>query len=173
MPLSAASSAAATADAGAYDFGEFAVPEAGGEYVAIDLSRDLMAIASRLVSKQEPDVAALIAGLQRVRVHVIGVDEANRADLVRRVAEARTALAGAGWLRVVTVRESNEDVDIYVKTRGAELIDGVVVTVLGHDDEAVFINVVGNIKPEQIALLGERFGIDPLKDVGRRTSRGG
>jgi len=37
--------------------------------------------------------------------------------------------------------------------------------------EAVLINIVGNIKPERIALIGERFNIEPLKKIGRAIEK--
>jgi hypothetical protein len=35
----------------------------------------------------------------------------------------------------------------------------------------VFVNVVGDIKPEQLAMLGEKFHIDPLKEIGNTTQK--
>ena len=41
------------------------------------------------------------------------------------------------------------------------------VTVLdGNKQEAVVVNVVGDIKPEQLAALGEAMNIEPLKKAG-------
>ena len=35
----------------------------------------------------------------------------------------------------------------------------------------MFVNVVGDIKPEQLALLGEKLHIDPLKKIGKVTHK--
>jgi hypothetical protein len=157
------------AEAGEYDFGEFVPPQNSGEFVEVNLTRDLIAIAGKLVAKQEPDVSALLAGLHGVRVHVIGVDDANRTTLTKRIVDARADLTKRGWQHTVSVREKDQAVDVFVKTHGDETIDGIVVTVLGDKEQAVFVNVVGNIKPEQLAMLGERFGIDPLKHIRAET----
>lgn len=162
-------SSASAAHSGEYDFGAFSAPSGGGQFVEVDVPRNLIALASHFVGSDEPEIAALLGGLQRVRVHVIGVNDGNRADLSARVERSRDELTKAGWQRVVTVRERKESVNVFVKTSADEVIDGVVVTVLNDDDEAVFVNIVGNIKPEQILTLGQRFGIDPLKEIGRHT----
>jgi hypothetical protein len=70
-------------------------------------------------------------------------------------------------MQIVTVREQpkGDDVQIYTKTRGEEAIEGLVVTVISGRNEVVLVNIVGDIKPEQIATLAERFNIDPLKKI--------
>jgi hypothetical protein len=40
-----------------------------------------------------------------------------------------------------------------------------VVTVIDGKKEAVLVNVVGNIQPEKLATLGERFDIEPLRKL--------
>ena len=67
----------------------------------------------------------------------------------------------------MNVREqpNGDDVQIYAKMRGEEAIEGLVVTVIEGNHEVVLVNIVGDIKPEQIATLAERFNIDPLKKV--------
>ena len=44
-------------------------------------------------------------------------------------------------------------------------------TVIESNREAVFINIVGNIKPEKIAVIGERFNIEPLKKIGQAVEK--
>jgi hypothetical protein len=68
---------------------------------------------------------------------------------------------------MVTVREKNDgdNVDIHVKQRGEEAIDGLVVTVIDKKGEAVFVNIVGNINADQIAKIADKFDIEPLKEI--------
>lgn len=110
-------------------------------------------------------MADLLRGLKHIRVNVIGLDEGNRADLEGRVKEIRAQLDGQGWERVVTVQSAREDVGIYLKTRSDEAVEGLVVTAIDGGKEAVLVNVVGDIRPEKLALLGEKFGIDPIRKV--------
>src|SRR5205814_5022823 len=109
----------------------------------------------------------LLRGRHLIRVNVIGLDNDNRADMQKRVKTIREELNAKGWERVVVAQQRDEDVGVYLKTRGAEAVEGLVVTVLDGKREVVLINIVGDIRPEKIALIGERFNIEPLKKVGR------
>jgi hypothetical protein len=156
---------------GQVDFGSFTPPKDGGQFVEVNLSSSLIGMAAKLVEKQEPQVAELLKGLEGVRVNVIGVNDDNRADLEARIEKIRKELDLKGWERVVKVQEQKQDVGVYLKTEKKDTVQGLVVVVKDGDKQAVFVNIVGNIRPEQISMLGERFDIDPLKEIGHRTGK--
>lgn len=156
---------------GMVDFGKFSPPASGGQFVEVNLRENLIAMAARLTEGQEPEVGKLLRGLKAVRVNVIGLDDANRQEVSQRIQTIRTQLASAGWERVVTAQQKDEDVSVFIKLRGSEAIEGVAVTVLQGNSEAVLVNVVGDIKPEQLATLGERFDIEPLKKIGTTVKK--
>ncbi|MGO8696649.1 MAG: DUF4252 domain-containing protein [Limisphaerales bacterium] len=150
---------------GQVDFGSFSPPKGGGQFVEVNVPNNVIILASRLVEKEQPDVAKLLNGLKQVTVNVIGLDDENRAELQKRAQSIRTDLAGKGWERIVTVQEKDQDVSVYLKMADSA-IQGLVAVVLDGKQDAVFANVVGDIKPEQLAMLGEKFHIDPLKKIG-------
>jgi hypothetical protein len=39
-------------------------------------------------------------------------------------------------------------------------------------NQVVLVNVVGNIQPEKLAVVGERFNLDPLKHIPGRPKDG-
>lgn len=165
--------AARATDAGFVDLGKFK-PAAGCEFVEVNIGTPMLKFASLFMGHDDPEAAALIKSLKHVRVNVIGLDDSNRADTTARVEKVRAELEAQGWSRMVTVREKGdtEDVAIFVKTRDDEAIDGVVVTVIdAAKGEAVFVNVVGNIKPEQLASLGRGLHINHL-DCKVTTGKG-
>jgi hypothetical protein len=157
---------AAEPSPGYVDFGKFPPSSAGGEFVEVHIKNNLISMVARLAEKSEPEVAELLRGLQLVRVNVIGLDDSNRADMEKRVKNIRSELDSHGWERVVTAQKKDEDVGVYLKTRGQEAVEGLVVTVIEGNHEAVLINIVGDIKPEKIAVIGEKFNIEPLKKIG-------
>lgn len=157
---------AETLQPGQVDFGQFSPPASGGDFVEVNVNSSLISMVSRLVPKDQPEVAQLISGLHLIRVNVIGLDDQNRADLEKRVKKVRADLDSQGWERVVTALKDGKDASIFIKTQGTNSVAGLAIVVMEANKQAVFINIVGNIRPEQIAEVGERLHIDQLKKFG-------
>jgi hypothetical protein len=157
---------AAETDPGYVDIGQL-VPAAKGEFVEVNLSPGLLKFAAKIASKQEPEAAALIANLKRVRVNVVSLDDSNRASTVEQFEGIRRKLEAQGWTQMVTVRERDggDNVTVHAKQKGDDVIEGLVVTVIDGKGEAVFVNIVGTISADQIATIAEQFDIEPLRHV--------
>jgi hypothetical protein len=156
---------------GQVDYGKFAPSTEGSDFVEVNLSGSLISLAARIVEKEEPEVARLLNNVKLVRVNVIGLNEGNRADLKKRVEKIRKELDATGWERTVVAQKEEQDVGVYLKTQGTDTVQGVFVLVTEADRQAVFVNVVGDIKPDQLALLGDKLNIDPLKHIGKATRK--
>lgn len=156
----------AETDNGYVDIGQL-MPGADGKFVEVNLSSGLLKFAARIADKQEPDAAELLRNLKRVRVNVVSMDDSNRKETVAQIEAVRRKLEGKGWTQMVTVRENDagSNVDVHVKQTSDEVIEGLVVTVIGDRGEAVFVNIVGNINADQIATVAENLNIEPLKHV--------
>ena len=167
----AASLAADTLPPGQVDFGTFSPPGGGGEFVEVNVTSSVIGLAAKFVEKDQPDVAQVLKGLQLVHVHVIGLNDGNRADLMGRVEKIRKDLEGRGWEKIVMAQQREQNVGVYLKTRDKDTVQGLVVVAMDGNNAAVFVNVVGDIKPEQLSMLGERLHIDPLKKLGQPESK--
>ena len=157
--------ASAETSPGFLEFGKI-MPAKNGEFVEIDLDESLLGLAAQFAEGQEKEAAQILRGLKQVRVHVIGLDEENRSSVLERVSEVRAELAKEGWKRVAVVKDpKGADVAIFARTRGGNSIQGLAITVVDEGKQAVIVNIVGEIKPEQITALGNRFNIEPLKKI--------
>jgi hypothetical protein len=93
----------------------------------------------------DPETAALLRGLKgmRIRIYEVQGDEQRVFD---RIDESRRRLERDGWDKLVTVNDGDENVLVMIKTNNTK-ISGM--TVLTADrDEAVFVNMIGDIQPE-------------------------
>ena len=175
IALSLATVGVQAATTGYVDIGKFK-PTEGCQFVEVNLHAPLLKFASMFVDKEEPEVAALSRTIKHVRVNVVGYDETTRAETTDRVEGVRRELETQGWTQMVTVKESGnaENVAVFVKMAEDDSIDGLVVTVIdGNKREVVFVNLVGNIQPEQIATIGKRLNIDPLAKMTMTLDRKG
>jgi hypothetical protein len=154
---------------GYVDFGKFTA-EKGETFVEVNVPASLIKFAAKIAGKQEPEAAEFLANIKHVRVNVFGVTDSNREDTLTRMNTVRAELAGKGWERVVTAQERGEDVAVFTKLDANETIEGLVVTVMSRKGEAVFVNVVGKIDPDQVAKLAENLDIEPLRKVKVRVS---
>lgn len=172
--LSAAVAANASAEnlpPGQVDFGTFTPPTSGGQFVEVNVTGSLISMAAHFIEKNEPEVAKVLNGLQLVHVNVIGVNDENKADLESKAQKIRKQLEGKGWERIVMAQQQEQNVAVYLKTENKDTVQGVVVTVMDGSKQAVFVNVVGNIKPEQLSMIGDRLDIEPLKKLGHKTEK--
>jgi Domain of unknown function (DUF4252) len=152
---------------GQVDFGKFTPPGDDGQFVEIQINSNLLSLAAQVIEKQQPEAAKLLRSVQLVHVNVVGLTDENRAELTKRVRQIRHDLDARGWdHNVVAQGKDGQDVGIYTKTRGGEALAGLAITVIDAKDQVVLINIVGDIRPEQVAALGEKLDIEPLKNVG-------
>jgi len=147
------------------DLGKLPMSVKGKEYVEVNIKNNLISMACKLVEKDEPHVATVLRGLKNIRVNVVGLDDSNRETVENKLRGIREEMEKKGWERVVAVQSKDEDIGVYMKIRGEDAVEGLVVTVLNHNKEAVLVNIEGDIRPEQLATVGQRFHIEPLKKI--------
>jgi len=163
--VSAASRADLQAHPGYVDLGEFAPAVSGGEFVEVNLGKALIRFAATVAAKEEPELAELLAGIEAVRVNVVTLDESNRDAIQERAGEIARTLAERGWERAVRVQDAGENVHIYARTAEDGAIQGLTIVVAEEKGEAVFVNIVGHILPDQVATVAESLDIEPLRHL--------
>lgn len=120
---------------------------------------ELVAEASRY---EDPELANLLRKLKAIQVRGYEVSLNDFRSVEDRMSTLARSLESQGWDTVVKVREDDERVNMYTRIQNG-VIAGMMVMVLSEDDESYFVNIVGEISPEQIGRIGNRFDIDPLR----------
>lgn len=132
--------------------GNFPFEELGlfkGERVSVDVNLQgaMIRLAAALLDTEEPELAELIKGIERIRAQVIESGLEDPSGVRGRMAEGVKWLEERGWSRTFKMSEDDEEVHVYVRDQGDVLVG---ITVLAFEgDEATAVNIVGTIDPEK------------------------
>ncbi|MDH3215636.1 MAG: DUF4252 domain-containing protein [Candidatus Krumholzibacteria bacterium] len=156
---------------GYVDFGELSIFEKVEPKVEVFIKGPLLKLCREAVKNEEPDLASALDNVKLIRVHVFPMEDAYADDLAKSTKKLAAKLEKKGWEIAVRVREENENVYVYMLPGKNEDIDGLVVMVVEDDQQAVFVNIVGTIDPEQIGRLSRSIDIEGLEmlDIESKT----
>jgi hypothetical protein len=128
----------------------------------INLDQSMLNLAAAFLSDNDADQAAakrIIAGLKGVFVRVYefaSADDYSQADLD----PLRRQLTSSGWSQIVNSVGGDETAGVWLRQENGAA-SGLAVIVTEHD-EVTLVNLVGTIKPEDLAALGGQFGIPKI-----------
>lgn len=123
---------------------------------------ELVAEASRY---EDPELANLLKKLRAIQVRGYEVSPGDFRAVEDRMSSLARSLESEGWDTVVKVREDDERVNMFTRIEDGAIAGMMVMVISEADDESYFVNIVGEISPEQIGRIGRRFDIDPLQDT--------
>lgn len=149
--------------AGYVDFEELGLVNEFEPSIEVFLRGPLLKLAREAVKHDEPDLASALDNIKLIRVNVFDLDEIDgfdTKDLLQKTKTLATNLEKQGWEIAIRVRERHEHIYVYLLPGKNEDIDGLVVMVIEDDDQAVFVNIVGTIDPEQIGRIGHSIHIN-------------
>lgn len=135
----------------------------GTPKVEINLNTNLMKMIGGFAdTADEPEMANILANLESIKVRVYDLNGKTKkaSSTINRVSKD---LKRNNWETLVTVNnnEDNQKVRVFSKST-KKVIDGVVVMVVSPEKdggEAVFINIIGEIDPDNIAKVTESLDI--------------
>jgi hypothetical protein len=130
--------------------------------IEVFLKGSLLVLAREAVRDDDPELSDLLTKISYVHVQVFPVDETTAAGLKEKTRAVAKHLEKKGWEMTVRVREEGEQVLIYLLPGKSDEIQGVVVMVVEDDEDAAFINVVGDINPAEIGKLGRTLHLHSM-----------
>lgn len=158
---------------GYVDFDALEIFEDEDAKIEVYLKQPMLNLMSKFIEHEDPELFEIFGKLMLVRVQVF---EARRELALKFESESSKvvkALDGKGWERVVRVREDDEQVYVYLKpSDDYEWIQGIVVIAIENYEEAVFVNIVGDIHPDDIHRLGEHFDVEELDSIRYEIKKG-
>jgi hypothetical protein len=130
--------------------------------VEVYLKGSLLVLAREAVKSDDPELGELLSKIDYIHVQVFPMRGASSDKLVEKARRVGKELEKKGWELTVRVREDEEQVHVYMLPGKTDDIAGLVVMAVEEGDEAVFVNVVGNINPAEIGRIGRTFHIDSM-----------
>ena len=133
--------------------------------ISLSIGPTLLHFAARYID-DDPEVRDLLRSLDGVRVRVYEVNgDASR--VAGRLQHMSTKMQDDGWQPVMLVRQEDEQVHMLMRMVDDQ-IRGMTVLVLDGDEEAVIVNLMGRIQPEQfsdvmVALDVDAGGVDEVE----------
>lgn len=151
---------------GFVDFGSLGVDPPGEVSLRVNLYGAILRLVAEATRGEEPGFAELIEKLEGIFASVYEVPAADRSSLELRARETARRLEARGWQTVVEIHEKAGDTSYLQVNTDGERIRGLAVMFVEPDGTAGFINVVGDITPEEVGRLGRTFDIDALERFG-------
>ena len=136
--------------------------------VEVNIKGALLRMAAAATRNEDPVLADMLTKLRAIQVRTFKYRPSLHAQLTSRTDGLSRRLKSEGWDAIVRVREEGESVDMFLRSRG-DRVQGMMVSVVSPDEEeVVFINIVGDIDPEEVGRLGSRFDIRGLERTAKR-----
>ena len=135
------------------------------ESVKVTLDRDLIQLASKMLSSSDPGQAKikkLLEGLEGIYVRRFAFDKPGQYSSAE-IDAIRKQILSPGWSNIVEIIERNEETRVSLRQDGTKIMGmGILVA---EPNEVTVVNIVGTIRPEDLADLGGIAGI-PRIDLG-------
>ena len=146
---------------GYVDFGDLSATY-GDPKITINLGGTMLNFVGMMSSSESPETSELISKLKGIRVQIYSLDE--NTDAARdQFGATRKALKSSGWEPVVQINEDDEQVLVYMRTVKGHM-EGMTVMVV-DDEEAVFVNIIGQLNPAELGRVMDSFDVDVDLDL--------
>jgi len=142
--------------AGYVDFGNLSATY-GEPKITINLGGTMLNFVGMMSSSESPETSDLISKLKGIRVQIYSIGEDTDAAM-HQFGETKSNLQSSGWEPIVQVNEEDEQVLVYMKAVDGNM-EGMTVMVV-DDEEAVFVNVIGQLNPAELAKVMDRFDVN-------------
>lgn len=130
----------------------------GEPRVRVNVGGFLLSLMSK-AAKNDPEAAAVLEGLEGVRINVYSTG-GEVAPAIDQLQNAKNMLSNQNWEPIVPVNEDGQNVQVFIKANG-EGVQGLTVMAVDADD-AVFVNILGSIDPENLGAIMDQFDVDLL-----------
>lgn len=133
--------------------------------IEVNVQGALLNLVMEASRHEDEELANMLSKLKGVYVrgYQVAPDAIDR--IASRTGNLARTLSTRGWETVVRFREEGERVDVFMRSE-ENRISGLVVMVV-DPEETLFVNIVGEINPEDIGRIGGRFNVPHIPSLDK------
>ena len=163
MALAAPVMAARASDKPGYvDLDFIEIPEDADTIQDIDLGAVLKDVAREAKENDDLAIAELLAMVHHLRMRSFSVESDSENDARQYVKKVAATLKDDDWDTLMRFKDGDESTTISTKYHNDNMV-GLMVVVFSPDDEAMFINVVGDLDLGKLMRLATDLDTDELE----------
>jgi hypothetical protein len=125
--------------------------------MALSIGPTVLRIAIWALDEDEPETAALLRDLDGVRIRIYEID-GDSERVAGRVQKMSLQLREDDWQPVMLIQEDGEQTHMLMRSEG-DRIQGLTL-ITSDDEEAVVINLMGHLNPENWTEVMEALDVD-------------
>jgi hypothetical protein len=130
------------------------IPAGASKMAEISLGPGLIKIAQKSSDNGDKKLTQTLSNLYCIQVKTFELEDEDAEGVIRAMKQIAAKLNKDEWERLVTVKDDDEFVIVSVKQKG-DRVQGLLVMVAEPGDEAVFANIVGDFKLEDLGDLDD------------------
>ena len=146
---------------GYVDFGDLSMTY-GEPKITINLGGTMLNFVGMMSVSDSPETSEMISKLKGIRVQIYSIEE-NADAAMSQFSDTKSQLRSSGWEPIVQVNEDDEQVLVYMKAQDGKM-EGMTVMVVDQE-EAVFVNVIGQLNPAELAQVMDKFDVNVDLDM--------
>lgn len=151
---------------GYVDFGPLNVFGNKDKDVEIILEQGMLGFVSVAARNGDPDLADMLSKLMQIRVQTFAIQPDKLEAIEAKTQEVVQKLEAQGWSTMIKVRDRKEGSQTYVYSKLVDgKMQGLVVMNVDPKDDASFVNIVGEIDPDQLGKLQSKFDVKGLDSL--------
>lgn len=131
----------------------------------VNIQGQLLLLVAEASREDDPELADLLNRLSAIQVRGFPMRRTQFRHMESQSEDIARQLEEEGWNTVVKLRDFGQYVDVYAREND-DFIEGLMMMVVDRElQETVFINIVGDIRADELGRIGSRFDIAPLEEV--------
>ncbi len=150
---------------GYFDFSGINFPADAEETVEVTIRGPILKFVANITHDEDRSLSRVLAQLRLIRVNTFSIEHSDLKNLRDEIKKMESKLSKDKWEKIVRVTKRDDHVNIFVKSSNSNHFDGLVIMAVDDDDEAVFVNIVGEVDWKTLGKIGRKFEIEKLEDL--------